>query len=143
MIKNKQPIWKTYMSGHVGGSGFYIANHRGRKNIHYGPFKTKEFAEFFNFLAFGSPRALDAKLEAAKGIVFCEEKPNFTEHPKIMFATNSRFALWLGDMYGQPMTTKLALEMAKESGAKGYKSFTNWIIGGSRINGSHLGSLNF
>ncbi|KKN74485.1 hypothetical protein LCGC14_0390020 [marine sediment metagenome] len=137
---NKRPIWKTYMSGDVGDIGFYIKDSKGPRDIYYGPFKTEEFAEFFNFIAFGSPRELDARLEAAKGIVYCEESPEFVEHPKIMFASNSRCGLWVSDTYGQSLTTKLILEIAKESGAMGYKSFANWIVEGSKINGSHLGS---
>ena len=72
--KSKRPTWETYMSGNV--SGFYILDSRRRgRDVHYGPFKKREFAEFFNFIAFGSPRDLDARKEAAAGIVFCEERP--------------------------------------------------------------------
>ena len=139
---NKRPTWKTYMSGNVGNKGYYILDNKGRMDIYYGPFKTKEFAEFFNFIAFGSPRDGDARLEALKGIILCEEVDGRVEHPRIMFASNSKFSLWLQDFYGQLLTTKLVLEIAKESGAKGYESFTNWLICGSKVNGSHLASLN-
>jgi hypothetical protein len=129
------------MSGNVGDTGYYIVdNRRANKDIYYGPFRNKEFAQFFNFIAFGSPREVSAQEEAEVGIVLCKETPENAEHPRIMFASNSRFSLWIHDTYGKPLTTKLVLDMAKESGAKGYKSFTNWIINGSKINGSHLAS---
>ena len=136
MNKNK-PTWETYLSNN--GSGFYIVDNRA--DNHYGPFKTREFAEFFNLLAFGSPRSVNVKEEAAVGIVFCENKPVNQVHPRIIFASNSKFALWINDIYGKPLTVGLALDLARASGAKGYKSFINWMINGSRINGTHLASV--
>lgn len=137
---NKRPTWETYMSGNVGNKGYYILDGNGKKVTHYGPFKTKEFAEFFNFIAFGSPRDQNARLTALKGVVLCDKILEKAGHPRTLFASNSKFSLWLQDLYGKPLTTKLVLEIAKESGAKGYKSFTNWIICGSKINGAHLAS---
>ncbi len=139
--KNKVQTWKKYMSGK--DSGFYILDNKRNEAVYYGPFKSKEFAEFFNFIAFGSPRDMQAGEGAKSGIVFCEKAPINREHPRIMFASNSKFGLWFSDLYGKPLTTKLILALAQECGAKGYKSFTNWIIAGSKINGVHLGSLEF
>ena len=88
---NSGRAWNKYMSDIEGG--FYIKDNRVKGTVHYGPFKTQKFAEFFNFIAFGSPRECNAKEEAQSGIVFCEEVPSNKRHPKLMFASNSRFSL--------------------------------------------------
>ena len=136
-MKAKSRSWADYISN--GSDGFYI--YKKEKSVYYGPFKQKEFAEFFNFKAFGSPRECDAKDYAKCGIVFCDKSPSDIKHPSTMFASNSKFSLWFNDLYGKRLTVRLILTLAYESGAKGYKSFMKWIVDGSKINGSHIASL--
>lgn len=138
-MKTKYSTWKTYMSGGVGDSGYYIENNY--KRICYGPFKTRSIAEFFNLMAFGSPRDLDFGDKIKEGIIFYQGLNENAKHPREMFASNSKFALWLYDLYGKPLTTKLVLDLAAESGANGYKSFKDWLINGSKIDGMHLAIL--
>ncbi len=127
------------MSGNVGDAGYYVCIDNDLGRICYGPFKTKEVTEFFNFVAFCSPRSLDAAQDAQSGILYCKGNESCTfEHPSSMFATNSHFSLWWEDLYGISLTAKMILQVAKESGAKGYDAFTQWLIDGSRIDGKHL-----
>ena len=138
MTTNKIKAWNQYMSGNVGDSGYYISVIRGPKEINYGPFKKIEVAEFFNFIAFCSPRDMMAKESSKNNIAFFESPVGKSDHPSNMFASNSKFGLWLMDTYKQPLTTDLVLNLAKESGAKGYNSFKEWLLHGSIIQGQHL-----
>ena len=126
-MRRNRNNWNRYMAGAVGQKGYYI------KKV-YGPFKTKEVAEFFNFIAFGSPRSLDAEDQSKDDIEYlCAlDKP---QHPMLMFKGTSHFSVWWGDTFGGPLTTEMALTLAKECKANGYKSFIDWLIQGGTIGG--------
>ena len=126
-MRIKKRDWNRYMAGAVGEKGYYI------KKI-YGPFRTKEIAEFFNFIAFVSPRLPDAKARAKDHISYLQdlEKPI---HPKYMFRGNARFNLWWESTYGVPFTSNTILLLANECRANGYESFTGWLVNGSKLDG--------
>ena len=115
------------MAGAAGEEGYYINNT-------YGPFKSKEIAEFFNFIAFGSPRSLNAAEEAKAGVQFLRKPPKAL-HPNMMFRRCSPFSVWWEDTFGCFLTNEIIMDLAKECKANGYKSFIDWLIQGSKING--------
>lgn len=114
------------MAGAVGGKGYYIKD--------YGPFKTQEIAEFFNFIAFVSPRSMDAEMQSKDGIIYLSALEK-SRHPRHMFWDNSKFSIWWHDTFGVPLTDNMIMLLAKECEAGGYKSFTGWLISGSKIDG--------
>lgn len=114
------------MAGAVGGEGYYIKN--------YGPFKTKEIAEFFNFIAFVSPRSLNAEMETKNGIIYLDNL-EASKHPKCIYWGDSKFSIWWQDTFGIPLTGDIIMLLAKECGASGYRSFTEWMVSGSKLNG--------
>jgi hypothetical protein len=126
-MRRKKNNWDQYMAGAVGDKGYYI-----RKA--YGPFRTKKIAEFFNFLAFGSPHSLNAETQSQSDISYfdCLDK---AQHPEMMFRHTSPFGVWWQDTYGGPLTGKVILRLAMECNAKGYKSFTNWLVHSGTIGG--------
>lgn len=117
------------MSGNLGDRGFYIK--------HYGPFKTEEIAEFFNFIAFVNPRSPNAYDEARSGIKYYEEHTG-SIHPQKMLGLNSNFCLWWSDMFGKAPSEAMLMKLAKEAGAEGYYGFIDWLEGGTRINGKSV-----
>ena len=125
-MRRKKNSWNQYMAGAVGDRGYYI------KKV-YGPFRTKKVAEFFNFLAFCSPRSLNAETQSQADISLeVLDKP---QHPMFMFRVTSPFGVWWQDTYGGPLTDTVILNLATECNAKGYKSFTDWLIQGGTIGG--------
>lgn len=130
-MRRKKSSWGRYMSGNV--SGYYVKRPQNRKT--YGPFKTQEAAEFFNFIAFVSPRSPNAECEARSGIVFKESTDN-SVHPSLMFENAlSPFKLWWEDTWGIPLKNSTIMSLAHECGAGGYRSFSNWLILNGKING--------
>lgn len=115
------------MAGTVGDRGYYI-------NRIYGPFKTKGAAEFFNFIAFGSPRSMNAESKSKDDIHYLESLKN-PQHPKEMFYRTSHFNVWWYDTFGGPLTAVVMLNLANECGANGYKSFIDWLVSGGKIDG--------
>lgn len=118
------------MSGDVGDSGFYIKNN----NLNYGPFKTKDIAEFFNLIAFCNPRSFDLEEDSKSRISF-DENPRNSIHPNKMLSNNSTFFIWWYDMFEFPLTLELVMKIAKESGAMGYLSFIDWLLNGCVVDG--------
>jgi hypothetical protein len=133
--KNKSP-WRLYMSGDAGDSGYYIIK-KGQNTKAYGPFKNKKIAEFFNFVAFGDPRSPTTGQDAKVGIQYSDSEPN-PIHPNNMLASNSKFSLWWEDIYNTPLNSDLVMKIARATGAQGYQSFTNWLLGGFQIDGKHV-----
>jgi hypothetical protein len=123
----KKNSWIEYMTGAVGDSGYYI------KEM-YGPFRTKQVAEFFNFLAFGSPRSPEAENQSKNDISYLDFSDS-PKHPTLMFKETAPFSVWWYDTYGGPLTNDVILDLATECKANGYKSFTNWLIRGGTISG--------
>ena len=121
--KRKGNSWHKYMSGNIGDRGFYIKN--------YGPFKTEEIAEFFNFIAFVNPRSLSAYDEAKSGIKYYEDHTG-SIHPQKMLELNSSFCLWWSDIFGKPLSSTLLMKLAQEVGTKGYWGFIDWLEDGAR-----------
>lgn len=126
-MRRKQNNWNKYMAGAVGEKGYYI------REV-YGPFKTKEAAEFFNFIAFGSPRSLEAGSQSRDGIDYLHEI-NKPMHPRFMFMATSHFSVWWEDTFGVPLTVSMIMDLAKECKADGYKSFIDWLVSGSKLDG--------
>ena len=129
--------WRPYMAGNVGDSGFYITTNN---DIKYGPFKTSEVAEFFNLIAFCNPRSLDLADDSKDGIQYYDELDD-GDHPSNLLLGSSSFAIWWSDTFGIPLTAELIMGLAKESGAKGYTSFTEWLLAGCQINGQSVYTL--
>ncbi len=126
-MREKRSSWNYYMAGPVGDEGYYI------KKV-YGPFKTKQTAEFFNFIAFGSPRSTDAEIQSRNGIHYVDTLDN-PQHPMLMFKGTSPFSVWWQDTFGGPLTDKILLNLAVECRANGYRSFTDWLIQSGKIKG--------
>jgi len=130
-MRRKRNSWGNYIT--TNGVGYYIK--RPQNRLTYGPFKTPEIAEFFNFIAFVSPRSPDAEREAKDGIVFKDYAEN-PAHPNRMFENSlSPFKVWWQDTWGIPLTTHTIMGLANECGAGGYRSFSNWLILNGKING--------
>ena len=126
-MRREKSNWNRYMAGAVGEKGYYI------REV-YGPFRSKEVAEFFNFIAFVSPRSLEAEALSRDGIDYlvCLDKP---KHPQFMISGKSHFRLWWMDTFGVPLTNSTIMQLAKECEAQGYKSFIDWLVSGSKIDG--------
>lgn len=147
--KNNSSIsWSQYMTKNNSKNGFYILSDK--KNIYFGPFKNKQTAEFFSYISFQYPTADDGPelaIEAIKNIDFNKfkfqtglSKEQFL-HPKYINYKNCKAQTWWEDTYNIKINEKLALSIAYESGANGYKSFSQWIIGGSKIKGKTIHAL--
>jgi len=161
MVKNTskylQPLrWSKYLSGKAGEYGVYIQRlKKGGKEInYYGPFRNKEYAEFFNYLAFCSPHCVDAKEQSKINIDFLNKKKigeinknassNYGiefNHPSSMLFEISPVGIWWQDTYGKVLNPKMVLKLANETGAKGYDAFRDWLISGSKIGGVGVHAL--
>ena len=119
----KNNNWNKYLSNNT--TGFYINN--------FGPFKTKEIAEFFNFLAFVNPRSLEAENQSKNNITY-HLKYDKPIHPSYIVFESSSFNSWCNDTFGKSVNQNIILQIANASGANGYKSFTKWLIHGAKIN---------
>lgn len=110
----------------MGEMGYYVKS--------YGPFKSEETAEFFNFISFVNPRNFNAEQDSKKNIKYYKKYPN-ASHPQRMISERSQFGMWWNDIFGINLTNDLILKLANESGAKGYRGFLRWLEGGAKING--------
>lgn len=131
--RRRNDSWNKFISKN---KGYYIKS----KNNLFGPFKTSEIAEFFNLIAFCNPRSLNLKEESMSNIYFYEDVDK-AKHPKSLNFTNSSFSNWWRDLFGTHLTNKLVIELAQESGAKGYNSFIDWLLSGYMLNGKSVYDL--
>lgn len=135
--KSKRSPWRLYMGGEVGQKGYYISANQ----VHFfGPFKSKNIAEFFNLLSFGDPRSPKLKDEISEKIEFFNSVVD-AEHPSNLIASNSKFGLWWRSTFEMPFSSELALKLARETGAQGYQAFRSWLINGSQLDGHHVMSF--
>jgi len=154
MVKKiSETSWRHYVVGNAGQSGVYVRHpHEIKGDMHYyGPFKNAEYAEFFNYLAFCSPKSPNGMEDSKCGILYYDANNKLDKtasghaekfcHPGSILFETSPLGIWWQDTYGKVLTNKYVLKIAKESGAKGYKSYREWLLSWCLIDGKPVHSL--
>jgi len=131
MRRKKRSNWDQFVLDGV--NGFFILR---EGNKLYGPFRTKEIAEFFNFISFVAPRSLEAANESKQGVAF-KRGVEKAHHPRELFQLISPFKAWWQDTYGTVLNESTALALARTCGTNGYEGFTSWLVSSGKIDGKY------
>ncbi|HSH35107.1 hypothetical protein, partial [Schnuerera sp.] len=90
------------MSGEPGDEGYYLHS-LSKKKQWFGPFKSKNIAEFFNLISFADPKSPTLMEDLQKNIKK-RKRVKDPQHPSQLFASHSKFGIWWRRVFDCPLT---------------------------------------